>query len=29
MMFPDAWERFCAPIPPAERGDMIGAYHRA
>ncbi|HEY9217516.1 MAG TPA: prolyl aminopeptidase [Phenylobacterium sp.] len=28
MMFPDAWERFCAPIPPAERGDMITAYHR-
>jgi proline iminopeptidase len=28
MMFPDAWERFCAPIPPAERGDMISAYHR-
>jgi proline iminopeptidase len=28
MIFPDAWERFCAPIPQAERGDMIGAYHR-
>ena len=28
MMFPDAWERFVAPIPPAERGDMISAYHR-
>ncbi len=28
MLFPDAWERFCAPIPPAERGDMIGAYHK-
>ncbi|MBV9995936.1 MAG: prolyl aminopeptidase [Caulobacteraceae bacterium] len=27
MIFPDAWERFAAPIPPAERGDMIGAYH--
>ena len=27
-MFPDAWARFCAPIPPAERGDMIGAYHK-
>jgi proline iminopeptidase len=26
MMFPDAWERFCAPIPPEERDDMIGAY---
>ena len=28
MLFPDAWERFCAPIPQAERGDMIGAYHK-
>jgi proline iminopeptidase len=28
MLFPDAWERFCAPIPEAERGDMIGAYHK-
>jgi len=28
MMFPDAWERFLAPIPVAEQGDMIGAYHR-
>ena len=28
MLFPDAWERFCAPIPEAERDDMIGAYHR-
>ena len=28
MMFPDAWERFQAPIPKAERGDMVGAYHR-
>src|SRR3954462_9459105 len=28
MLFPDAWQRFCAPIPPAERGDMIGAYHK-
>ncbi len=28
MMFPDAWEGFVAPIPPAERGDMVGAYHR-
>ncbi len=26
--FPDAWEDYLAPIPPAERGDMIGAYHR-
>jgi proline iminopeptidase len=28
MMFPDAWSRFCAPIPAAERSDMIGAYHK-
>ncbi len=28
MLFPDAWERFSAPIPPEERGDMMGAYHR-
>ncbi|MDP3660129.1 prolyl aminopeptidase [Phenylobacterium sp.] len=28
MLFPDAWESFCAPIPEDERGDMIGAYHR-
>jgi proline iminopeptidase len=28
MLFPDAWQRFCAPIPVAERGDMMGAYHR-
>lgn len=28
MLFPDAWERFCAPIPEAERGDMMAAYHK-
>jgi len=28
MLFPDAWERFCEPIPPAERDDLIGAYHK-
>jgi proline iminopeptidase len=27
-MFPDKWEGFLAPIPPAERGDMIGAYRK-
>lgn len=27
-MFPDKWERFLAPIPEAERGDMMGAYRR-
>lgn len=26
--FPDLWEKFIAPIPAAERGDMIGAYYR-
>jgi len=28
MIFPDAWERFVAPIPVDERGDLISAYHR-
>ena len=28
MLFPDAWERFLAPIPEAERGDLITAYHK-
>jgi proline iminopeptidase len=27
-LFPDKWERFIAPIPPEERGDMIAAYRR-
>lgn len=27
-MFPDKYERFVAPIPEAERGDMLHAYHR-
>ncbi len=27
-MFPDKWEHFQAPIPPAERGDMMAAYRR-
>lgn len=27
-LFPDAWEKFLAPIPPHERGDLMGAYHR-
>jgi proline iminopeptidase len=26
-VFPDEWEKFCAPIPEAERGDMIAAYY--
>ncbi|MEO8926445.1 MAG: prolyl aminopeptidase [Caulobacteraceae bacterium] len=28
MLFPDAWAGFLAAIPLAERGDLIGAYHR-
>lgn len=27
-MFPDKWERFLAPIPQAERGDLMAAYRR-
>jgi proline iminopeptidase len=27
-MFPDKWERFLAPIPKAERGDMMAAYRK-
>jgi proline iminopeptidase len=27
-MFPDKWERFVAPIPQAERDDIMGAYRR-
>jgi proline iminopeptidase len=27
-VFPDAWEDFVAPIPPAERGDLLAAYLR-
>ncbi len=26
-IFPDAWEKFLAPIPEAERGDLVAAYH--
>jgi proline iminopeptidase len=28
MLFPDKWEEFLAPIPEAERGDLVAAYHR-
>jgi proline iminopeptidase len=28
MIYPDAWERFLAPIPEAEREDIVGAYYR-
>lgn len=27
-VFPDEWEKFCDPIPEAERNDMITAYYR-
>ncbi|MDH5557760.1 MAG: prolyl aminopeptidase [Alphaproteobacteria bacterium] len=27
-LFPDEWEKYCAPIPEAERGDMISAYYK-
>jgi proline iminopeptidase len=27
-IFPDAWESYLAPIPEAERGDLVSAYHK-
>ena len=27
-IWPDRWEEYLAPIPPAERDDLLGAYHR-
>ncbi len=27
-LFPDEWEHFVAPIAPAERHDLVAAYHR-
>jgi proline iminopeptidase len=27
-IYPDAWEHYLAPIPEAERGDLLGAFHR-
>jgi proline iminopeptidase len=27
-VFPDFWEKFLAPIPPAEREDLVASYHR-
>ncbi|HYW92259.1 MAG TPA: prolyl aminopeptidase [Gammaproteobacteria bacterium] len=27
-LFPEAWEDFVAPIPEAERDDLVDAYHR-
>lgn len=28
MLFPEQWQEFVAPIPEAERGDLLAAYHR-
>jgi len=28
MLFPDLWQSYLAPIPEAERHDLLGAYHR-
>jgi proline iminopeptidase len=28
LLFPDAWQKYLAVIPVAERTDLIGAYHR-
>ena len=28
-LFPDLWEGFLAPIPEAERGDLMAAYRHA
>lgn len=28
LLFPDKWEKFLAPIPVAERGDLIAAYRK-
>ncbi len=27
-VYPDGWDHFIEPIPPAERGDMLAAYYR-
>ncbi len=27
-IYPDAWEEYLAPIPEAERGDLVAAYYR-
>jgi proline iminopeptidase len=27
-LYPDAWEHYLAPIPVAERGDLVTAFHR-
>jgi proline iminopeptidase len=27
-LFPDQWDKYLEPIPEAERGDLMFAYHR-
>jgi proline iminopeptidase len=28
LLFPEQWQKYLAPIPPAERHDLLGAYHK-
>jgi proline iminopeptidase len=28
LLFPEQWQRYLAPIPPAERHDLLAAFHR-
>jgi len=28
LLFPEHWQKFLAPIPPGERHDLLGAFHR-
>jgi proline iminopeptidase len=28
LLFPEQWQKYLAPIPAAERHDLLGAYHR-
>jgi proline iminopeptidase len=28
LIFPEQWQSYVAPIPPAERHDLLGAFHR-
>jgi proline iminopeptidase len=28
LLFPDQWQKYLAPIPPSERHDLLGAFHR-
>jgi proline iminopeptidase len=27
-VYPDAWDKYLAPIPEAERGDLVAAYYK-